>query len=311
MAIHWYPGHMHKARKEIIEAMPNIDLVIEVLDARIPFSSENPVVAQVRSHKGNTKPCLKVLSKTDLADPELTQLWCRHFEQEKHIKVLPIAISEENVQKRLISRAREFFPERSEHKAIRAMVMGIPNVGKSSLINVLAGRAIAKVGNEPAITKRQQRIDIGDGIILNDTPGILWPKVENIHGSYRLAATGAIKDTAMDYMDAAFYIADYLLAHYPARLLARYQLEQLPETAQDFLEIMGAKRGCLRSGAYVDLNKTSTLFINELRCGQIGRITLETPDMLKVELEEVSRLREEKEKNKLERSRNYKGRNKH
>ncbi|HEX4974583.1 MAG TPA: ribosome biogenesis GTPase YlqF [Pseudomonadales bacterium] len=305
MAIHWYPGHMHKARKDIIEAMPNIDLVIEVLDARIPFSSENPVIAQVRRHKGNTKPCLKVLSKTDLADPVLTQVWSQFFEQENHTKVLPIAIREENIEQRLLSCAREFFPDRAEHKAIRVMVMGIPNVGKSSLINRLAGRTIAKVGNEPAITKRQQRIDIGDGFILNDTPGILWPKVENIHSSYRLAASGAIKETAMDYVDVAFYVADYLLANYGELLLERYQLSDLPESAQVFFELVGAKRGCLRNGGQVDLNKICTLFINEFRSGQVGRITLETPEMIDQELKELKRLQEEKEKKNLERKRNF------
>lgn len=296
---------MHKARKDIIEAMPNIDLVIEVLDARLPFSSENPVIAQVRRHKGNIKPCLKVLSKSDLADPELTQLWCQHFEQESHIKVLPLAIREENISQRLLSRAREFFPHRAEHKAIRVMVMGIPNVGKSSLINRLAGRTIAKVGNEPAITKRQQRIDIGEGFILNDTPGILWPKVENIHGSYRLAASGAIKETAMDYVDVAFYVADYLLANYAQLLQERYQLSAQPESSQAFFDIVGAKRGCLRSGAQVDLNKICTLFINELRAGHVGRITLETPAMIEREMAELKRLQEEKDRKKLERKRNF------
>jgi ribosome biogenesis GTPase A len=291
---------MHKARKEIIAAMPKVDLVIEVLDARIPFSSENPVVAQVRSHKGNTKPCLKVLSKIDLADPVQTEHWCQHFEQEQSVKVIPIAISEENVAKRVMAKARALFPERSKDKAIRAMIMGIPNVGKSSLINVLAGRTIAKVGNEPAVTKSQQRIDIGDGIILNDTPGILWPKVENPHSAYRLATTGAIKDTAMDYLDVAFYAAEYLIKTYPDLLIQRYGLETRPNNPEQLLDELGSKRGCLRGGGRVDLHKAATVFIHELRSAQIGRITLETPDMMFEEIVEVARLKEEKEKKELE-----------
>ncbi|MBL4608743.1 MAG: ribosome biogenesis GTPase YlqF [Pseudomonadales bacterium] len=301
MAINWYPGHMHKARKEIIAAMPNVDLVIEVLDARIPFSSENPVIAQVRTHKGNTKPCLKVLSKIDLADPLQTERWCQYFEQEQSVKVIPIAISEENVAKRVVSKARALFPERSKDKAIRAMIMGIPNVGKSSLINVLADRTIAKVGNEPAVTKSQQRIDIGEGIILNDTPGILWPKVENPHSGYRLAATGAIKDTAMDYLDVAFYAAEYLIKNYPDQLIKRYDLKTRPSHPEQLLDELGSKRGCLRSGGRVDLNKAAALFIHELRSAQIGRITLETPEMMAEEILEVTRLKDEKEKKDKER----------
>ncbi len=301
MAINWYPGHMHKARKEIITAMPNVDLVIEVLDARIPFSSENPVVAQVRSHKGNTKPCLKVLSKIDLADPVQTERWCQHFEQEQSVKVLPIAISEDNVAKRVVAKARALFPDRSKDKAIRAMIMGIPNVGKSSLINVLAGRTIAKVGNEPAVTKSQQRIDIGDGIILNDTPGILWPKVENPHSAYRLATTGAIKDTAMDYLDVAFYAAEFLIKTYPELLIQRYELERKPSNPEQLLDELGSKRGCLRGGGRVDLNKAATLFIHELRSAQIGHITLETPEMMLEEIAEVARVKEEKEMKDQER----------
>ena len=301
MAIQWYPGHMYKARKEIVAAMPNVDLIIEVLDARIPFSSENPAVTEIRNHKGNTKPCLKVLSKIDLADPVLTARWCEHFEKEQSVKVLPIAISEENLAKRVITKTRALFPNRSSDKPIKAMIVGIPNVGKSSLINVLAGRTIAKVGNEPAVTKSQQRIDIGDGIILNDTPGILWPKVENPHSAYRLATTGAIKDTAMDYIDVAFYAAEYLIKNYPEQLTHRFELASSPSNPEQLLDELGAKRGCLRGGGRVDLNKAATLFINELRSAQIGTITLETPEMMMEELKEVARLKEEKEQKELER----------
>lgn len=306
MAIQWYPGHMHKARKEIIEALPKIDLVIEVLDARIPFSSENPVITQVRSRDGYTKPCIKVLSKTDLADPEITQLWCDHFEKEKSVKVMPISITQDKLAQRLISQTRKLFPDRADSKPIRAMIMGIPNVGKSSLINALAGRTIAKVGNEPAVTKRQQRIDIGDGIVLSDTPGILWPKVENQHSAYRLASTGAIKDTAMDYPDVAYFLLEYLFQAYPEALLTRYELSSLPRSPIEFLDAIGAKRGCLRGGGQVDLNKISTLFIHEIRGAQLGNMSFETPAMMEKELAEVEVAKAEKERLNKERKEAFK-----
>ena len=160
------------------------------------------------------------------------------------------------------------------------MVAGIPNVGKSTLINAMAGRKIAKTGNEPAITKGQQRIKLGQGIMLLDTPGILWPKIENENSGYRLAASGAIKDTAMGIEDVAFYLADYLIKRYPAALKDRYDLASVPDTELEFIELMGARRGCLSAGGRVDLEKASAILVNEFRAGMLGAITLETPDMI-------------------------------
>lgn len=295
MAIHWYPGHMHKAQKEIRQMMPKVDLIIEVLDARIPHSSENPMVAELRGDK----PCIKVLSKSDLADPAVTALWQTYLEREKGVKAVALTTDDPARSRQLTQVAKDMFPHRDKvYSTITTMIIGIPNVGKSTLINILAGRHLAKTGNEPAVTKGQQRINLDDGIVLFDTPGILWPKVENENSSYRLAASGAIRDTAMEYDDVAFFAAGYLLKAYPDLLKTRYELDSLPATEIEFLDIVGTKRGCLRTRGKVDLNKVSELLIHELRAGQIGRISLETPAMIeqeKLDLEEKKRLKAEQD----------------
>jgi len=171
------------------------------------------------------------------------------------------------------------------------MIMGIPNVGKSTLINHLAGRIVAKTGNEPAVTKSQQRIRLEDGIMLYDTPGMLWPKVENENSGYRLAATGAVKDTAMNYEEVASFTAEYLLTAYPELLKSRYKIDELPEQDWEFVEMAGRKRGCIRGGNQVDTHKMSEILINELRDAIIGRITMETPAMRDEEEIMVAELR--------------------
>ncbi|UXI03785.1 ribosome biogenesis GTPase YlqF [Photobacterium sp. TY1-4] len=308
-AIQWFPGHMHKARKEIEEVLPKIDVIIEVLDARIPFSSENPLIKSFRER--NNKPVVKVLNKRDLADPEMTQLWIDHLEQEQGVKAL--AITTENVSEvhKIMELCRKLAPHREEMgKQIRTMIMGIPNVGKSTIINTLAGRAVAVTGNQPAVTRQQQRINLQNGIVLSDTPGILWPKVENPHSGFRLAATGAVKDTAMDYMDVAFFTIEYLKDAYPELIKARYNLDdELPETEIELMEEIGRKRGCLKGGGRVDLHKASEILINELRNGTLGHITLERPEMITQELINVAieeeRKAEEKAKKKEERRKRY------
>lgn len=174
------------------------------------------------------------------------------------------------------------------------MIMGIPNVGKSTIINTLAGRTIAKTGNEPAVTKAQQRINLGNGIVLSDTPGILWPKVDNEASSYRLAVTGAIKDTAMEYDDVAMFAAEYFLAAYPQAIQERYKIDELPATDIELLEEIGAKRGAKRAGGRVDLHKVSELLLHEFRSGKIGLLSLETPAMAEQEKAEVARILAEK-----------------
>ncbi len=294
MAIQWYPGHMHKARKQIEEIMPQTDLIIEVLDARIPHSSENPLVSELRGDK----PCIKILNKNDLADPDVTALWLTYLEQETGVKAIPLTTHEPEQVAKLLDLARKLVPHKdAETKQIRTLIMGIPNVGKSTLINTLAGRIIAKTGNEPAVTKSQQRINLKNGIVLSDTPGILWPKVENENSSYRLAITGAIKDTAMEYEDVAFFAAEYLLRAYPQALLDRYKFETLPASEIELLEEIARKRGGLRAGGRVDLHKASEILLFEFRSATLGRLSLETPAMIEKEniiVEEQRLIREEK-----------------
>ncbi len=305
--IQWFPGHMHKARKEIEEAIPKVDVIIEVLDARIPFSSENPLISSFRGEK----PVVKVLNKRDLADPELTQLWIDHLEKEQGVKAIAITTENTNEVQMILDLCRKLAPNREVMgKNIRTMIMGIPNVGKSTIINILAGRTVAITGNQPAVTRQQQRINLQNGIVLSDTPGILWPKVENPHSGFRLAATGAVKDTAMEYQDVAFYTVEYLANAYPERLIARYQLEEPLETTEiELLESIGAKRGCKRAGGRIDLHKVSEILINELRNGTLGQITLEKPEMITRELVQVAldteRRAEEKAKKKEERRKRY------
>lgn len=291
MLIQWYPGHMHKASKEIKTTLHQVDLVIEVLDARIPFSSQNPMLATLRGDK----PCIKILSKTDLADPIMTQEWQSYLELEQGVKTLAVTVSQPEKIRQLSDLCHKMLPDKAPGvKLINTLIVGIPNVGKSTLINVLAGRMIAKTGNEPAITKMQQRIALGNGIVLLDTPGVLWPNLENPNTGYRLATTGAIKDTAIDHAQIAFFAAEYLLQHYPELLKTRYQLPELPSTEQQLLEAIAKSRGCLRAGGNVDMDRVAKILLAELRAGMIGRISLETPAMMEQELVELAQIRAEK-----------------
>lgn len=289
--IQWYPGHMYKASKEVKEVLPEMDLIIEILDARIPFSSENPMLAELRGDK----PCIKVLNKSDLADPVMTERWQTYLEQEKSIKTLALTNQNPDKIQQLITLCRKMIPLQSDSiKVIQALVVGIPNVGKSTLINILADRKIAKTGNEPAVTRMQQRIKLTDDIILFDSPGLLWPNVENRNSGYRLATTGAIKDTAIDHEDVAFFAASILLEYYPDYVPNRYQLENTPQSELELLEAIGTRRGCLRSGGHVDLDKTAKILLTELRAGTLGRMTLETPEITEKERAELVVIRAQK-----------------
>lgn len=306
MLIQWYPGHMHKASKEIKEILPQVDLIIEILDARIPFSSQNPMLTTLRGDK----PCIKILSKSDLADPEITRQWQTWLEQEQGVKTLAVSIEQPERIRQLPELCHKMLPAKEPGgKLITTLIMGIPNVGKSTLINVLAGRMIAKTGNEPAITKTQQRINIGNGIILLDTPGLLWPNVENKNSGYRLATTGAIKDTAINHDPIAFFAAEYLLQCYPDYIQARFQLDPLPQSEQALMEAIGKNRGCLKAGGLIDMDKVSKILLAELRAGTIGRISLETPAMMERELAELVIIRAQKEAKKLARKQQRKASN--
>jgi ribosome biogenesis GTPase A len=286
MTIQWYPGHMTKARRTIAEVMPLQDVILEVLDARLPRSSENPVVRELRRHK----PVIKVLNKSDLADPTATKAWLRFFEEEVHPspgdglppgKVVAIALTTTRP-----SEARAKIPElcrklalhpRGPGKTPRVLVVGIPNVGKSTLINTLMERKVAKVGDEPAVTKSLQRVTLKDGMTLSDNPGIMWPKIEDEDASYRLALSGGIPDSAIDFESVALYGAGFLLQHYAELLRARYKLAELPSRPLTLLEEIGRRRGALRAGGVVDLHKAADVLIHDFRQGALGRISLEFP----------------------------------
>ncbi|MFQ5589038.1 MAG: ribosome biogenesis GTPase YlqF, partial [Nitrospiria bacterium] len=275
MTIQWYPGHMHKARKEIQAAMPQIDLVIEVMDARIPFSSENPLVSALRGNR----PAIKVLNKSDLADPKITKDWLQHLEREKGVKAQAMMATEIRSIRKLLSLCRDLFPERNKKtKPLRVMILGIPNSGKSTLINTLVGKGVAKVRDEPAVTRHQQQVNLGNGIFLHDTPGILWPRFEDQKSGFRLALTGAIKNTVTDPEAVAVFAAKFFLEAYPEALKTRYKIKSLPEQPATLLEIIGRKRGCLQPGGLIDLYKASEVLLTDFKSGALGRISLETPE---------------------------------
>jgi len=296
--IQWYPGHMHKAKKEYLKILPQTDLVIEVLDARIPFSSQNPLLTQLRKDK----PCIKLLNKSDLADKAMVSVWQDQLERDSSVKSL-VCNHGDLLTHKLPQLCRSMIPTRDNRSAmIYALITGIPNVGKSTLINKLAGRSVTKTGNEAALTRLQQRVEINSDFMLIDTPGMLWPKIENENSGYRLAATGAIRDTAIDLQAVASFIAEFLLASYPALVQRRYGLEELPDTAIELLDAIAKKRGCISSGGRVDYEKVSRLIVSELRKGDLGGICLETPEMLERELAALEIINAEKAAKKAARA---------
>ncbi len=275
MPVQWYPGHMPKARRELADLMPSQDVVIEVLDARMPAASANPVVAELR----RDKPCVKVLSKSDLADPDVTQMWLRHFEADD--RVLAIATSLANA-----AEARVRVPAlceriskrtRGASKTTRAVIVGVPNVGKSTLTNTLMGRKVAEASDVPAVTKVRQQVELPGGMVLSDNPGLLWPKIDDNAATMRLALCAAIPDTALDYESVALFGAKYFLERYPALLMARYKLKALPPTPTALIEEIGRRRGCLRAGGVIEVYKAASILVHDFRSGALGRISLERP----------------------------------
>lgn len=280
--IQWYPGHMHKAAREMRTALAGVDVVVELLDARLPFSSANPMLAELR----RDKPVIRVMTRADLADPARTEIWTDWYRKGHQGKSLAVSARRPAEVKRIVGLCSAGFPRRPE--PVVAMVAGIPNVGKSTVINILAGRSVAKTGNEPAITKRQQRVAVGDGVVLLDTPGVLWPNVENAHSGFRLAVTGAIRETAISHVEIAVYLAGFLVAQYPGPMADRYALNAGPAGGEAILEALGRSRGCLGRGGLVDMERAARILLNDFRAGHLGRITLETPEMIEDELREVA-----------------------
>lgn len=298
MAINWFPGHMHKARKEIKKIMPQMDLIIEVVDARIPFSSENPLVPSLR---GDT-PVIKVLNKRDLADPEITAQWLRYFEQEQGVRPVTLTHNKTKEALAILRLAAEMTAGHDRNvRALRVMILGIPNVGKSTLINTLAGRAVAKTGNEPAVTRAQQVIKLPHNVLLYDTPGFLWPKLAPEACGYRLAVSGAIRSSVIEFEDVALFAADYLLATYPDEVCARYDLTARPKDGLALMDAIAARRRFFSRGGVPNLHKVSEVLLNELRAGTLGAISLETPEMVAREAREYAEQQVRKKQKKAER----------
>ena len=331
MAIQWYPGHMHKARREMAEALSGVDALIEVRDARLPYSSANPVLAEL----GGDRPRLVVLTRADLADPDATRLWLEALASDgagggkAPSAGIALDLTGEDAARGLPARLDALAgPAPASREGPRtAMIVGIPNVGKSTLVNRLAGRAVAATGDEPAVTKRQQSVRLAGGAgtrwRLRDTPGVLWPNVENPRSGYRLAASGAVRDTAMDSADVALELAASLEALYPDALRTRYgatlpapDVPDAPDApdasgaggaspdghdapgdaearALATLEAIGRARGCLGGGGLVDFDRAARLLLADFRAGRLGRITLETPAMAAAERAETDAARRE------------------
>ncbi|PLX89250.1 MAG: ribosome biogenesis GTPase YlqF [Desulfuromonas sp.] len=275
MIIDWYPGHMKKARQQIIDLLPRIDVFLEVLDARLPASSANPVLERLRSDK----PCIKVLNKNDLADQQVTKQWVSALQSQQGVRALPLEARNRAEVNKIIGLCRILAPNRGRPgRSLRVMVVGIPNVGKSTLINTLAGKKIARVGDKPAITTCPQQIDLRNGVLLHDSPGLLWPVMDNPDGASRLAVSGAIGDNALDYVAVALYGLAFMLDRYPRQLRERYKLSEETTDPGEVLESIGRKRGCLVSGGQIDSYRAAEVFLRELRAGTLGRISLEQPD---------------------------------
>ncbi len=274
---------MKKTKELIKDNLKLVDVVIELLDARIPISSKNPDIDNLIGNK----PKMVILNKSDLSDPALLKEWIEYYRKLNTIAIPFNSMSNDSI-KDILNLLKDSAKERLElqekkgrsNKTIRVMIVGIPNVGKSSLINKLAGKKSAKTGNKPGVTKGKQWIRLRKDLELFDTPGILWPKIDDIEVGLKLAFTGAIKDEILDIDEITFKLIELLIKRYPTNLKSRYKLETIEENTLDVMEEIARKRGCLRTGGEIDYSKVSNIILDEFRKGIIGKITLETPEDL-------------------------------
>ena len=279
--IQWYPGHMKKARELVEENLKLVDVVVELLDARIPAASANPMLREIIGDK----PRVVALNKKDLADEKMTKRWLEHFRDEKLPAVALDSVTGKGMREllSLIEKAAKYRTEKLVSKGVaarkaRVMVLGIPNVGKSSLINRLAGAAKAKTADKPGVTRAKQWIRIGADVDLLDTPGILWPKFEDPEVGLRLAFTGAVNDEISDMENVAHLLLAALRRDHPERLQERFKFkEELPETTEALMDAIGRKRGCLLKGGRIDLEKVQHILLSEFRMGKFGKISLDEP----------------------------------
>ena len=277
MPIQWFPGHMASARKKAAEALAAIDVVIEVTDARLPEASSNPMIDELRRFRN--RPCLKLLNKADLADPAVTRAWMDHYNRQPGVRAVAITAKNAAEVARIPALCRQLAPHRDDGiKPLRMMIMGIPNVGKSTLMNALLKRKVAKVGDEPAVTKHQQTLDLGPGMTLTDTPGMMWPKIAYDADGYMLAASHAIGRNAVIDEEVAAFLGAILLERYPALLAARYRIDPAGFDGPALLDAVARRRGCLIKGGGLDLEKAALILLVDYRSGALGRISLERPE---------------------------------
>ena len=278
LSINWYPGHMAKTKKQLIEDLKLIDIVVEVVDARIPLASINPDIQEYIKDK--TK--IVVLNKADLADENETKNWVKKYNSQGITAVEVEASNGKNIQA-VINKIKEEYEKIKEKyiqkgrigKAIRVMVIGIPNVGKSTFINSLAKRNTAKVGNKPGVTKQKQWIKIDNNIEIMDTPGMLWPRLDNQEYAMHLAFCGTIGENSIDNEEIAYYLLEYLIKNYPNRIEERYNIKIENKETMEILEEIARKRGAIVSGGNINMQKISDIILNEFRSGKLGRITIE------------------------------------
>lgn len=282
MNIQWFPGHMNKTRRLLAENLKMVDVVIELLDARIPVSSKNPEIDNIVKNK----PKIIVLNKCDLADKEISDNWKKWYNSKGYTSIFVNSINGTGI-KQLKNKMRDVMKERIEKdrqrgrifRPVKAMIVGIPNVGKSSLINKIAGRGSAVTGDKPGVTRGKQWINVNDEIQLLDTPGILWPKFEDEKVGINLAITGAIKDDILDIVGLASALFEILSESYPEHIIKRYKLETIEnKSGLEILKEAGEKRGCIASGGEIDMMRISAIVLDEFRSGKIGRISLEQPE---------------------------------
>ena len=290
MPIQWFPGHMAAARKKAGETLAAADVVIEVVDARIPEASTNPMIHQLRRHR--QRPCLKILNKADLADPAATTAWLAHYAAQPDVQAVALSCKKPGDVAKVRGLAAKLAPYRTgPGKPLRLIIMGIPNVGKSTLMNALLQRRVAKVGDEPAVTKNQQRLDLDENTVLIDTPGMMWPKIAHDADGYMLAASHAIGRNAVIDEEVAAQLGAMLLVRYADRVAERYKLAPEAVTTLDgegLVEAVARRRGFLVKGGGIDLEKAALTLLQDYRDGALGRISLETPESRTAMLREAA-----------------------